>query len=183
MMVLKEGFLPLTLTAETWGCDMRIQNDKGFTLIEVIVALGVFSIGIFATFMLQGTVVKGNANAHRVSDAVNWGSDRVELLISMPYDSHNNGADDDGDGAIDEADEFFVDGAGSNNDQGGLDDAPPTNTADNSVAVNSPGGAYTVYWNVAEDFPNTNMKTVRFIVRNNMMNSVSRFTTVKITNK
>lgn len=166
---------------------MYFPDNKGFTLIEVVIAIGIFSIGILATLGLQGAIVKGNANAHRVSDLVNWGSDRVEILRSMPYDSDNNARDDDGDGVKDEADEFFRDGTGTDAGVAGLNNVPakkpgdPVEVADNTVT--SPDGNYIVYWNVAENYPGPKMKTVRVIVRNRLMNSDSAFTTVKVVGK
>lgn len=163
---------------------MTLKNCNGFSLIEVIVALGVFSFGLFASFMLHTTIVRGNANAHIVSDATNWGADRMEMLVTMPYDSDTNGIDDDGDGTIDELDEEFIDGDGTNNGTGGLEDTPakrsgdPDLLADNFVV--SPDGQYTVYWNVAENYPQANMKTVRVIARNARLNSDLRLTTVKV---
>lgn len=166
---------------------MFLKNDRGFTLVEVIIAIGVFSIGVFATLMLQTTFIKGNANSQRIGDATNWGADRMEMLLSMPYDSHNNGRDDDGDGDTDEADEAFLDGAGTDDGVAGLDNSPakrsgdPDDVPDNSVV--SPNGQYTVYWNVAQDYPETDMKTVRVIVRNNYLFSDSRLTTIKISGR
>lgn len=165
---------------------MNLSDRKGFTLIEVVMALAIFSIGILTAFMLNGTIIKGNSGASRVSVSTSWGEDRVEKILSMAYDSDNNGKDDDGDGSTDEADEFVRDGAGTDAVQAGLDNVPPkkagdpVKVADNSV--NSPDGEYTVYWNVAENYPEANMKTVRVIVRNRQLNIDSKFTTVKISN-
>ncbi len=165
---------------------MRFTSNKGFTLIEVVVALGVLSMGVISLFLMNSMVVRGNAGANTVSESTTWASDRLEKLVSMPYDSHNNGIDDDGDGAIDIADpsEDFTDGPGTNNGVGGLGDVPakratdPDRVADHLIV--SADGLYTVYWNVAEQYPDPNMKTISVIVRNKNMDSDLTFTTVKI---
>ncbi len=165
---------------------MRPASDKGFTLIEVVVALGVLSLGIISLFLMNSMIIRGNAGANTVSESTTWASDRLERLVSMPYDSHNNGIDDDGDNAVDAADpsEDFTDGPGTNNGAGGLGDVPAKNIGDPTLLADhfivSADGLYTVYWNVAENYPDPNMKTISVIVRNKNMDSDLTFTTVKI---
>ncbi len=163
---------------------MRFTSNKGFTLIEVVVALGVLSLGIISLFLMNSMIVRGNAGANTVSESTTWASDRLEKLMAMPYDSHNNGIDDDGDTNIDDPSEDFTDGPGTNNGAGGLGDVPakratdPTLLADHFIV--SADALYTVYWNVAENYPDPNMKTISVIVRNANMDSDLTFTTVKI---
>ena len=97
-------------------------NNHGFTLIEVLIALAVFAIGILGVFTLQMTAINGNASARGVTENYLSGMDKVEELMARPYD-HNllddttttgdwhtlaknaDGIDNDGDGTIDEAGE------------------------------------------------------------------------------
>lgn len=152
-----------------------LTTCKGFTLIEVMVALGVFSIGFVAFLMMATTSIRGNANASRISTAGNWAGDRLEELLRMPYDSGTNGQDDDGDGVVDNPEEQFdTDSAITNLDRvGGAAD----------YSINSPDTNYTISWNVAQDEPGPNMKTVRVIIQNRMLGSDLAFTTIKILNK
>lgn len=115
-------------------------NKEGFTLIEVLVAVVLFTVGILAANAMQISSIKGNSKAQRITESANWASDRVEFLLGLDY-TDGDLDDDDGDG------------------DGGLDDiVSPDGT------FTSPDGLYTVFWNVAEDYPMPNIKTVQIIV-------------------
>ncbi len=64
-------------------------KEHGFTLIEVLIALAVFSIGILAVGSLQLSSTGGNTNARILTEASVWGQDRVETLLSCPYTDPN----------------------------------------------------------------------------------------------
>ena len=65
------------------------HREHGFTLIEVLIALAVFSIGILAVGSLQLRSTGGNTNARILTEASIWGQDRVETLMSLPYTDPN----------------------------------------------------------------------------------------------
>lgn len=103
--------------------DMKLKdncNNLGFTLIEVLIALAVFAIGILGVFTLQMTAIKGNASARGVTENYLSGMDKVEELMARPFDdalldenagvphtlaTDADGIDNDGDGTVDEAGE------------------------------------------------------------------------------
>ncbi len=62
------------------------HKDQGFTLIEVLIALAIFSIGILAVGSMQLRSTGGSTNARILTEASIWGQDRVETLMSFPYD-------------------------------------------------------------------------------------------------
>ena len=138
-----------------------INNQSGFTLLEVLIALFIFSIGILGVNAMQLTSIQGNGKANRISRASSLAADRIEQILSMPYDSDTNLIDDDGDGLIDGADlkEQYVDV--NANGTAGLTDVPPNTDVG---PVLSADGNYQIYWNVALDSPVTNTKTIRVIV-------------------
>lgn len=152
-------------------------DSRGFTLIEVMVALGVFATAFIGFLMMTTTSVRGNADAFRVSSAGIWAEDRLEQLLRMPYDSDSNGHDDDGDGLNDNDEEKFIDR--KKDLLAGLDAVG----ANADYSLTSPDGNYIIFWNVAEDEPEVNMKTVRVIVRNRQLGSDIPFTTIKILNE
>lgn len=59
------------------------KSNEGFTLIEVVVALGVLSFGILAMLVMQTTGVKGNASAQRITAEVVQASDLMEVLMGI----------------------------------------------------------------------------------------------------
>ena len=65
--------------------DMR-TGIKGFTLIEVLMVMTIFSIGILAVAAMQITSTKGNASARRMTEASALAKKHVENLMRLPYD-------------------------------------------------------------------------------------------------
>jgi prepilin-type N-terminal cleavage/methylation domain-containing protein len=63
------------------------MNQKGFTLIEVMMALVMFSIGITAVLTLQITAVKTNLSSYYIQGANNALNNRIEKLINEPYEN------------------------------------------------------------------------------------------------
>jgi type IV pilus assembly protein PilV len=65
----------------------KMQIDiKGFTLIEVLIVMAIFSIGILAVAAMQMTSTKGNASARRITEAAALAENQIENLIQLPYD-------------------------------------------------------------------------------------------------
>jgi len=136
-------------------------DEQGFTLIESMVAVGVLVIGIVGVYTMHVATIKGNSAGLAITEMSVAATDFIERLRRLPYDSHNNGLDDDGDGQVDETDERFDDRDGDG--VAGLNDADPI-TANADYSQLSGDGRYRIFWNVAEDSPVANMKTVRVIV-------------------
>ena len=59
---------------------------KGFTLIEVLIVLAIFSIGILAVAAMQVTSTKGNASARRITEATALAENQIENLMQLSYD-------------------------------------------------------------------------------------------------
>ncbi len=60
-------------------------NNRGFSLLEVVIALGIFSIGILAIASLQITATSGNAKARFSTEAATLAQDVVERLLAIDY--------------------------------------------------------------------------------------------------
>ncbi len=115
-------------------------NNRGFSLIEVVIALGIFSIGMLAIMGLQVISTNSNSKAGNQMSGINIAADKIETLMSLSYsDSDLN--DDDSDGFA------------------GLNDAT-AGTADGSDTQD----AYSIFWNVAVDSPINSTKSVTVIV-------------------
>jgi prepilin-type N-terminal cleavage/methylation domain-containing protein len=91
-----------------------MQREDGFTLVEVMIAVAIFSIGILATWALQNGSTRGNTKSRHLTAAAMSASDRLERLVHLPYThadltagGHTPAAEADGidnnyDGQIDE---------------------------------------------------------------------------------
>ena len=67
----------------------KVRKDKaggGFTLIEVMIALGILAFGILAIASMQSTSLSGTFRARNVTGASTVGQDRIEILMGIPYD-------------------------------------------------------------------------------------------------
>lgn len=117
----------------------QTPNERGFTLIEVLIAMVILTIGIFSLFSMQTTSTISNIKASNITTASNWAMDTVERIIEMDYndleDTNDNG---------------FA----------GLDDIalPDDQTS-------SDDNLYTLYLNVAEDYPIEGCKTLRIHIQ------------------
>lgn len=64
----------------------QIQQEQGFTLIEVLVALSIFAIGLLALAGMQITAIKGNSRAQSLSAKVALADGVVEEFLAMGGD-------------------------------------------------------------------------------------------------
>ncbi|MHB1349584.1 MAG: type IV pilus modification protein PilV [Desulfobulbaceae bacterium] len=126
------------------------NNQQGFTLVEVLIAMVILAVGMLTLITMQTTGIKGNAQASHITVASGWASDRIEQIFAMDYDH------------ADLRDDESIDNTANNQDgTAGLDDATDA-TADGKAV--SPDGFYTIYWNVADETMMPNTKTIRIIV-------------------
>lgn len=70
-----------------------MKEQNGFTLLEVIIALFIFSIGLLAVASMQMTAIKGNYFSGTLTEASNWAADQMETLMSLPYDDADGNLD------------------------------------------------------------------------------------------
>jgi type IV pilus assembly protein PilV len=61
------------------------KKEQGFTLVEVMIALAIFSIGILGVAAMQTSSVTGNASAMGYTEGSTWAMDQVEKLMNLPY--------------------------------------------------------------------------------------------------
>ena len=60
-------------------------DERGFSLIEVMIALAIFSIGILGVASMQILSVNYNSHARRTTEGTSWGVERMERLMTLPY--------------------------------------------------------------------------------------------------
>lgn len=63
-----------------------MKYNTGFTIIEVLLALLFLSIGLLGIAGLQITIMRGNASAKRITEAITLAEEKLEDLISLPPD-------------------------------------------------------------------------------------------------
>ncbi len=61
-------------------------DEKGFTLIEALMAIAVIAIGLLALAALQTTAISGTAKANKHSMAVLLAEDQIETYKNYIYD-------------------------------------------------------------------------------------------------
>jgi type IV pilus assembly protein PilV len=61
------------------------KKEEGFTLLEVIVAISILTVGLLGLATMQVTSIKGNFFASRVTEGSAVASDRLEKLFALPY--------------------------------------------------------------------------------------------------
>jgi len=67
--------------------NIKALNNHGLTIIEIIFALSIFAIGILAVSGLAISSVHSNSSARRVTEATTLAEDRLERLMTLPYDN------------------------------------------------------------------------------------------------
>ena len=147
------------------------RNERGFTLVELMVAIVVFSIGLLALSSMQVGAIKCNSTANGITEGATWAESQVERLIVLAYDDPEL-TDTDGDGTNQDADNDGDDDDGGNF---GLDD-DDTATADNFVTQED----YTVFWNVAENVIINDTKAVNIIVTWTELGAQKRVTIYRV---
>ena len=134
----------------------QTRNQYGFTLIEVMIAMVVFAVGLLGVATMQINAIGGNSFASGLTEAATIGQDKMEELMALDYDDPLLD-DTDGDGTGQDANNDGVDDGG--NDFGLNDTANPDGTQLYLQAINS----HTIFWNIAIDEPETGSKRVRVI--------------------
>ncbi len=130
------------------------KEISGFTLLEVMIALVILTIGILGIASMQISAIRGNSHGRQISEATSVASALMENLLAREY-----------------ADACLVDTTADGDS--GLDDSfddrdlphPTSTDTDDCIAVpvNVPQG-YNLFWNVAEDWPSNRTKTIRIFV-------------------
>lgn len=63
----------------------KMTGNAGFSLIELMIAIAVFSIGILAVASLQVSAISGNAKGRMISEELAIAESQLEFLMAQPY--------------------------------------------------------------------------------------------------
>jgi type IV pilus assembly protein PilV len=124
------------------------NRNRGFSLIEVLIAVAIFAIGILAVGSMQLAAIKTNARSRNSMTVVTVAKDRAEQMMALPYDH----ADLVGSAAPGTQHTPAADVDGIDNDEDGqIDEGGET-------------GQVGITWNVIDDQPVAGAKTIRVTV-------------------
>ena len=146
------------------------NNQKGFTLLEVLIGLVIFAVGILGVYAMQVSSIKGNSKGRQISEATNDGADMIERMLSWNYDHPALIDDDDGKDETDaDTDINSGDGTGQDADHNGTDDDGGNFGLDDltnpdGAADRNGDGVNDIFWNIAVDYPIPSTKTIKFII-------------------
>ena len=135
-----------------------MKNQKGFTILELLIALVVFAVGILGVGAMQLSSIQGNSKGNHISEASIVAADRIERFLSLDYaDSDLDDSNGDGDGP---SQDLNGDGIDDNGGNFGLDEL----TAPDGTDDWDGDGVNDIFWNVAVDYPQRGVKTVKIFV-------------------
>jgi prepilin-type N-terminal cleavage/methylation domain-containing protein len=60
-------------------------KESGFSLVELMIAIALLSIGILTMMTMQVNSIRTNSSARRITQSAAIGADRFEKLIGLPY--------------------------------------------------------------------------------------------------
>jgi prepilin-type N-terminal cleavage/methylation domain-containing protein len=134
------------------SCKKLIPADKsgGFSLIEVLLGIAVFSIGILAVSSMQVRAINASNAAGRSLAGENMVVDQIEQFKNVRW------LENDGDSLNDDPNLQDTDGDGV----AGLDHID----GDADYAVVIADGEYTIFYNVANDDVEPNTQTIRMLI-------------------
>lgn len=66
------------------------DRENGFTLIEVMIAMAIFAVGILAVAGMQLSAIKGNTSSGKMTRAAIIAQTQMEQLAALKYDDALN---------------------------------------------------------------------------------------------
>ncbi len=105
------------------GNNYSLLRQEGFTLIEVLIVIAIFSIGILGAMSMQISAINTNATTRKSTLAMEYATDTMERLMQVGYSTNDKfNFDDNGDGSTDELAESDLRNDGEDNDGDGSTD-------------------------------------------------------------
>lgn len=117
-----------------------IHKDQGFTLIEVLIAITIFAVGLLAVAAMQTSAITVNSTAGQITTRMTWAQDKLEELMALPYS--------------DNLLEDLGDPPSGTDSQGELHQETMSDGSDD----------YTIYWTVTNNTPVSGTKLITVTV-------------------
>ena len=64
----------------------KSNKEEGYSILEVLIAISIFAVGMLAVAAMQTSAIKVNSTAGQISERATWGQDKMEELLGLPYD-------------------------------------------------------------------------------------------------
>ena len=86
-------------------CERQLLDKRGFTLLEVLIAITIFSIGLLGVATMQISAIRGNRMGYEVIQATYLAQTQIDtlrdsniatLIAGGPFDDPNNPIDETG---------------------------------------------------------------------------------------
>jgi type IV pilus assembly protein PilV len=68
---------------------VAMKAQEGFTLIEVLISLVIFSFGMLAVANMQIVAIRVNSFANRLTEGTTLVQDKIEELMGLPFNDAN----------------------------------------------------------------------------------------------
>ncbi|MBI5550462.1 MAG: prepilin-type N-terminal cleavage/methylation domain-containing protein [Desulfobacterales bacterium] len=81
----------------------RLSDARGFTLVEAMIGLLVFAVGVLGMLKFQAVSINSNNAAHISSENTNAGVSAIERLFALDWDEPGARPEDDGNDTIGES--------------------------------------------------------------------------------
>jgi len=134
------------------------SNNKGFTVVELMVAVVITVISFAGLATMEIACINGNSIASNVTTGITLAQDKMEDLMSLDI----NDPDLDDNNISNNAN--LREGVEDSTETGESSNSDDGHREKNIDAKGNPGGMYTRFWNVAEDTPIDGQKTLVVIV-------------------
>ena len=115
----------------------KSQKDQGFTLIEVLIAITIFAVGLLAVAAMQISAINVNSTAGQITTRITWAQDKLEELMALPY-----------------SDPWIED----------LGDPPSGMDSDGNAHQETTSDDYIISWTVTDDTPISGTKLITVAV-------------------
>ena len=66
---------------------VKHATEKGFSLVEVMIAVSIFAVGLLAVALMLDTAIQYNSSARLISEATEIAQYQMEKLMGGPYDA------------------------------------------------------------------------------------------------
>ena len=70
---------------KTFSVIKKLRNDKGYTLIEILIAIAILAVGMLAIATMQISSIRVNDTARRMTRRATIAQDRLEYIMSLKY--------------------------------------------------------------------------------------------------